>query len=459
MKRCRTSILALLFCVPCSFCATPAKPTPPPVLPHVQSLPVMIEADGKLRFDFTEEKVVLSGGLQPFVWGMKSGALLVQAQEPRNPHPSQRMTYPRMLGTVVTRDGGKNWTPIPLKDGDNGVNVEGGITQLPDGTILALDTYITPTDQPGVLTGLLYTSRDEWRTLDAPEEVRFEIPGVIFPSSDDGGRPHQAQRLHRRIVALPGGDLLATAYGWLEGDTKPSTYEPRMMRTRSMLLRSADRGRNWRLVSSIAPDTTVGTEGFAEPVLVRISTGPNAGRLRCYMRTGRALHECFSDDEGKTWSAPKLLVLGGVDVNRTELWVDMFRDITGARGLKLDENNPDELRGSVVNPDVVELRSGLLALSFGVRIPQKASLPHMKLQFDVRHPWNGNYLAISSDHGETWSNVIRLTSGVATTHNMGLEATAKDNEVFVCYDLLYSGTRARRDAWGRFVTITEKSAR
>lgn len=46
--------------------------------------------------------------------------------------------------------------------------------------------------------------------------------------------------------------------------------------------------------------------------------------------------------------------------------------------------------------------------------PQTA--PPMKLAFDVRHRWNGNYL------------VIRPTSGVATTRDMGLEATAKNNE-------------------------------
>jgi hypothetical protein len=134
----------------------------------------------------------------------------------------------------------------------------------------------------------------------------------------------------------------------------------------------------------------------------------------------------------------------------------MFRHVTGAKGKLLDENNLDELCGSVVNPDVVEMGNGMLALVFGVRIPQKACLPHKTLPFDPRHPWNGNYLAISRDHGDTWSHVIRLTSCVTTSDNMGLCATPTDNRIFVAYDLLYSGTKSRRDAWGRFVTISQK---
>ena len=46
--------------------------------------------------------------------------------------------------------------------------------------------------------------------------MTFHLPGANFHgSSDDGGRPHAAMRLHRRVLELPGGDLLTTLYGWL----------------------------------------------------------------------------------------------------------------------------------------------------------------------------------------------------------------------------------------------------
>ena len=51
-------------------------------------------------------------------------------------------------------------------------------------------------------------------------------------------------------------------------------------------------------------------------------------------------------------------------------------------------------------------------------IPQKACWAHPE------HSWNGNYLAFSLDHGETWNNVVRMTSGVLTTHYVAIERNA-----------------------------------
>ena len=50
---------------------------------------------------------------------------------------------------------------------------------------------------------------DDWKTLDGPRDVLFDMPNAKFDgSSDDGGRPHSAQRAHRRILELPNGDLI-----------------------------------------------------------------------------------------------------------------------------------------------------------------------------------------------------------------------------------------------------------
>lgn len=417
-----------------------------------KNYPSMVEADSKLRFDFGEERMVLDGGLQPFLLVTASGALVMQAQSPDPPFPSPRMHYHYAMATVISRDGGKSWTGIPLKPGENGLNLEGGGVQLRDGAILALDTYITPGKRPGEGIGQLYTSKDDWRTLQGPEDVTFDLPGIDFyVSKDDGGHPHEAERLHRRILELPNGDLLTTFYGWLKGDKTPATYMPTMVKSRVMLARSTDRGRHWKLISTAAVDPKVGTEGFGEPVLARVSKGEHAGRLICLMRTGRELYETVSDDEGINWTAPRPRVFGGLDINRTELWVDMFRNVRGRNGRLLDENNPDDLRGAVVDPDLIELRSGLLVAAFGVRVPQKACWPH------CQHPWNGNYIAVSQDHGETWANVARMTSGVLTTHYMGIEETSTDNQIFVTYDYGYWG-HPPRYTYGRSVKIAVKPA-
>lgn len=413
--------------------------------------PHMVEADGKLRFDYGEERMILDGGLQPFLLCTKAGTLIMQAQSPHPPFKSSRMHYPYAMWTTVSRDGGRTWTRLPVKDGDNGLNTEGGTLQLRDGTILGLDTYIVPGAKEGVGLGQLYTSTDDWQTLTGPEEVTFDLPNVNFKASkDDGGHPHDAQRLHRRMLELPNGDLLTTFYGQLYGDATPSTYMPLMMKSRVMLVRSKNRGKHWTLVGTVAVDHSVGTEGMNEPVLTRVTRGPKAGRLLCLIRTGRDLYEAMSDDEGRTWTKPRPRIFAGLDIHRTELWVDMFRHIKGRSGKLLDENNPDELKGCVADPDLIELRSGLLVATFGIRVPQKNCWPH------AHHPWNGNYLAVSRDQGDTWTNVVRLTSGIPTTHYTGVEETPNNNEVFVVYD--YSWWRQpSRYVYGRTVKITAKS--
>jgi hypothetical protein len=419
------------------------------VAPQRPNIPEMVEADGKLRLAFDEEKLVIPRGLQPSMLCTKTGTLIVQAQVPEKSLLSSRMAYPSAIETWVSRDNAQSWTKIPNKPGENGLNAEGGIMQLRDGMILALDTYIVPGKKPREGVGQLYTSSDDWKTVVGPTDVLFDLPNVNFyASKDDGGHPHDAQRLHRRILELPNGDLLTTFYGQLNGDNTPSTYMPSMMKARTIVVRSSDRGQHWKLVSTVAVGPEIGTEGFCEPTLARLTKAPNIGRLICLMRTGRELREAISDDDGLTWSPHRPLVFANLDVYRTELWVDHFRNFKGSKGRLLDENNPDDLRGAVVDPDLIELRCGILVAAFGVRIPQKACWAHPE------HSWNGNYLAFSTDHGKTWSNVVRMTSGVLTTHYMAIEETPTNNKIFVTYDLGGWSKGMNRDVWGRYVDVS-----
>jgi hypothetical protein len=431
----------------------PSNPHAASTRPASGNTPEVIQADSRLQVTFGEARRVIPRGLQPSLLCTRSGTLVVQAQLPQKPFPSKRITYPYALTTAVSRDGGATWTSVTREPRDNAFDMEGGALQLRDGTIIALDTYITPGDGADQGVGQLYTSNDDWRTLSGPKDVSFDLPGIEFyGSTDDGGRPHAAQRFHRRIIEMPNGDLLTTVYGWLKGDDAPCTYLPRMKKTRVMLARSTDRGQHWRLVSTVAADPKVGTEGFGEPVICRLSTGPHPGRLICLMRTGRELYQAVSDDQGVTWGRATPLVIAGLDVYRTDLWVDAFRHRKDFHGKDLDENNPDELRGAVVDPDLIELRSGVLVAAFGVRVPQKLCWRYPEF------PWNGNYLAFSLDHGQTWSHVIRLTSGILTTHYMAIEETPVDNHLYVTYDLGGWSKGMPRDVFGRAVTVSLSSA-
>jgi hypothetical protein len=411
----------------------------PSIVPNV---PQTILTDTRVSLSFEPEVMVLNDGLQPTLLCTKKNTLIVQSQLSKKPLPQKRIFYPYAMGTVVSRDQGKTWNEFPLKAGDNGIDIEGGIIQLKDGTIIMLETYVTPGPKPDTGEGLLMRSTDDYKTLEGPFNITFNMPGADFyNSSDDGGRPHVAMRLHRRIVELPNGDLLTTIYGWIKGDEEASGYNKSMKKTRVMLFKSINKGMHWDYVSTIAAEKGIGTEGFGEPVLLRVSKGPKAGRLICQMRTGRDLYETMSHDNGKTWQKPKPRVFAGIDVYKTENWAEMFKDVK--RGGVLISENPNEFIGAVVDPDLIELRSGVLVAAFGIRIPARANFAR------PTHPWNGNYVAFSLDQGDSWSHVTRLTTGVSTTHYMTVEETSKDNQLYVVYDFGHWTGKEGRYTYGR----------
>ena len=161
-------------------------------------------------------------------------------------------------------------------------------------------------------------------------------------------------RLHRRILELPNGDLLCTMYGHQHGDNSPADYMTTMMKSRVMLFRSKNKGRHWDYVSTIAADGTVGTEGFNESVIARISRGKHAGRLICFMRTGYALYEAKSDDDGKTWTKAQPRQFAGIDVYKTSEWAELFKDVK-IKGIPVTDN-PKTLYGSTSPSGRVEMR-------------------------------------------------------------------------------------------------------
>ena len=412
-----------------------------------RNTPQALVTDPRLALSFGDERMILNDGLQPSMLCTRSGTLIVQSQVSKKPYPQKRIFYPYAMSTVVSRDGGKEWSAFPFSEGENGLDIEGGVIQLKNGEILAFETYVTPGEKEGTGEGILYTSTDDWRTLNGPVNITFNIPGADFYSStDDGGRPHSAMRLHRRVVELPNGNLLTTIYGWLAGDNEPAGYIPTMKKTRVMLLRSVNRGRHWDLVSTVAVDPKAGTEGFGEPVLTRVNHGRHKGRLICQMRTGRDLYETVSDNGGLAWSKPAPRVYADLDVYRTEMWAAMFKDFK--RKGQLISENPNEFIGAVVDPELLELRSGILMAAFGVRIPARACWGN------PTHPWNGNYIAFSLDHGDTWSHVERMTSGIFTTHYMAVEETPEDNTVFIAYDFGHWTCKEGRYTYGRPLKIT-----
>jgi len=358
-----------------------------------------------LKITIGPEVKILPEGLQPFMFRSRQGTLVVQAQLPT----TEDKEFPGRWGTVRLTDGGRSWQNwAPAKEQGEGPFIEGSVGQLKDGTILILEWVARGPKADGNFIGKVWESKDEWKTISGPFEAKFYLPEGKG-GFDDGGKPVDGLFIHRTLMEMPDGSLLATAYGWFKEDTVPSSYMKNMDKFRSLLLRSKDRGRNWSLVSTIAVDHTMGEEGFNEPVLIRLSQGKHKGRFIVLLRTGsnkakcpNPLYQTESDDDGKTWIKPHPLVFDGV------------------------------------NPDLIEMKNGILVAGFGWRTKEsREKVPQgQPRRLGQEH---GNYVAFSLDQGATWTHVTRVTQEPTTAYVTVREL--RPNQLFLVYDI--------GDGWGR----------
>lgn len=174
---------------------------------------------------------------------------------------------------------------------------------LPEGGVLFLTDQAKPAagGKPGEQEASFVAFSDDFLKYETGKAPVF-LPNVVmhtrwarfWPPFDKG-----------KIVRLRNNDLLASMYGDLKGD---SQY-------RTMIVRSTDRGRSWKYHASVAyqpadpdPQFVGGFCGYCEPSLALLANG----QLLCLMRTQgaeipneyRPIYASWSDDLGKTWTAP-----------------------------------------------------------------------------------------------------------------------------------------------------------
>lgn len=203
-------------------------------------------------------------------------------------------------GTAISTDGGRTWStgtddwPMAktadlwqerLRDGSF---IALGIRWLPDpklrGQIEAKDAPAHPWS--------MATSSDgqQWQTWNATIHASPEMGVIARPL------PH--------IMEADNGALLMPAYAWGKGGT------------RSLLLKSDDRGRNWSVHSTIATAAAIVKGGVpvTTPWLENMVARAADGSLLAVIRTGSspdsALVSLRSGDGGRTWSEPEKVVAG-----------------------------------------------------------------------------------------------------------------------------------------------------
>lgn len=341
------------------------------------------------------ERIVMTDGLQPYLFRSSKGTLYIQAQltPPPGYKPPEKNAFPGVAGNAVSRDNGQTWVRWSAA-GDPTFFIEGAFLERSDGTIAIFEWVAAGPDENHNFTGRFWESRDDLQTLQGPIALTAHVPNSK-PGFDDGGHPYHALTFHRSVIELPGGDLIATVYGWMHGDDQPVSYQPNMLKFRTMIVRSGDAGRTWRYVATICPPLTQTEEGVNESAMVRLKHGPHAGRLVCLMRTGSSnqpIYQCESDDDGQTWTPAHPIPFTGVD------------------------------------PDLIETHDGLLVASVGRRNwrPELADQRYYQL-------------LISRDHGQSWELAAKwgLEPHAATdnlTSYSGLREI-EPNRVLVAYDI------------------------
>lgn len=347
-----------------------------------------------LSVELGPERLVAKGVPWPYLFQSREGATVLFGHVQWPPGGKYPIHY-----TSRSFDGRKTWEEWkPGSEHGRGPITEGSSVQLRNGLSLLFDVHAEHKDGKRFEANF-WTSRDAFKTIEGPYPFSFVLPEAEVNSFDDRGEPISRMYVRRSVIELQNGDLLATAYGHFEADKFASEYNPKMYKTRAFLLRSADQGKNWTYVSSIASGP-VEQEGFGEPVMTQLKQGPHVGRLICQMRTGREnpIYQCESDDEGKTWTCAYPLQWRYSRFGRT-------RPIVGT------------------DPDLIEMKDGTLVMSFGHKP-------------DYRE--HGNYLAFSTDHGDNWGYVTQVSSTPTMAYTGVREVSP--GELFVAYTIYPDAT-------------------
>ena len=252
--------------------------------------------------------------------------LVVFNKAPRRPfilHPPEDPLFRNLI--MRSRDRGASWsTPEVAPDYDWSGTECASLTALPDGRMmlnqwrfrwypLGLAQRLRMTER------LVFPSRLLSGWANSPEHdteaYRAEPPERLAPwardggatfvhfSDDDGGSWSNTARIDtapydggygmRGACLLANGDLLL-----------PLSDIPNYRIV--FVVRSRDGGRSWDRPVDVA--RREGSE-FEEPSLLQLP----GGRLLLLMRDNgtRHLHQCVSDDEGRSWSAPQRLAIEG----------------------------------------------------------------------------------------------------------------------------------------------------
>ncbi|MFN0168314.1 MAG: sialidase family protein [Bryobacteraceae bacterium] len=242
---------------------------------------------------------------------LRNGELLLMSRE-----ATEHIANDGDVIMLRSKDGGRTWGEKQVIAGIKDVDErEGCGIQLRDGTIVVgvffNGLYKADGDynwawraqkfEPGkrYLGAYIITSKDNGRTWSGPNYV--DTAGMPFTDVEG---PTDAP------VEMPDGSILLALTGYnVEGD---------MDNRAAVMLRSVDKGKTWKYLSTMANDPGGKMRGFTEPGLVRTKTGRLVVALR-NEAPDHAVYTTYSDDDGKTWVPFRKTAMHGHPVDLIQL--------------------------------------------------------------------------------------------------------------------------------------------
>lgn len=209
--------------------------------------------------------------------------------------------WPTKAWAAWSSDGGLTWRcDKPL----DGLYSDLSALRLKNGDRLLLPFYLFSVPGTNGVTGTCPIVRKGQSAIEMVEKG-VSVTGWPRACGSLGelgqGRTQAGFGFNGQTVELKGGGYLATLYGYFQG---PKRY--------SLLAAESADGRDWRIRSVIADETSkwgpyVGGEGPCESALCRLKDG----RLMCVFRHFGPYWQCWSQDEGKTWTDPVYTITPG----------------------------------------------------------------------------------------------------------------------------------------------------
>lgn len=286
---------------------------------------------------------------------LKNGDILMMTRE-----ATEHFADDGEIVMLRSKDGGKTWGDRKVISAIKNLDErEGCGIQLKDGTIV-VGVYYNNLYKPDGTYKWTAKERETNQTVTQSSEKNGTIKSLgahIITSKDNGYTWSEANFIDTKgmpftnvegptdaPIEMPDGSIVMAIIGYaLNGDDKDVA---------SVMIRSTDKGKTWKYLSTIASDPGGKLGSFMEPGIVRTKSGRLVAGLRNH-DPDQAIWMTYSDDNGKTW-AP--------------VW-------------------KTEMIGHPV--DLIQLADGRLMATYGIR--------------EARHTSPGGIRAcFSKDNGKTW---------------------------------------------------------